>query len=152
MKKNRKLASIIIPVLNEEKYIEACINSIVLSTKKIEDMELIIVDGGSDDDTLRIIKGLIKIYPYIKLFHNGRQTTPISLNIGINNSSGKYIIRLDAHAEYAPGYINKCIISLDSSSNDVANVGGEIITKPGSNSLISNSIAKFHSVHLKEKL
>jgi len=138
----RKIASIIIPVLNEAKYIESCINSIVFSTKGIEEMELIIIDGGSKDDTLSIVKNLIKSYSYIKLFHNERQTTPISLNIGIKNSSGKYIIRLDAHAEYAPGYINKCIESLENSSEDIANIGGNIITKPGSSTIIGKSIAQ----------
>ena len=58
-KNNHNLVSIIIPVLNEEKYIESCINSVDLATDDIEGMELLIIDGGSKDGTLSIIKKLM---------------------------------------------------------------------------------------------
>ena len=49
-------ASIIIPVLNEEKFIEDCIESVINNTNDIEKMELIVVDGGSKDNTVEIVK------------------------------------------------------------------------------------------------
>lgn len=49
------------------------------------------------------------------------------MNIGIENSSGRYIIRLDAHAEYADDYFSRCVSLLDSTGAD--NVGGVMQTK-----------------------
>ena len=57
-------ASIIIPVLNEERFIEECIESVVSNTDDIEKMEIIIIDGGSEDTTLEIVK---KISQNIKM-------------------------------------------------------------------------------------
>ena len=49
------------------------------------------------------------------------------MNIGIKNSRGKYIVRLDAHSEYPVDYISKCISTLE--NVDADNVGGLAITK-----------------------
>ena len=51
-------ASIIIPVLNEENFIEECIDSVVSNTDDIEKMEVIIIDGGSEDNTVEIVKNI----------------------------------------------------------------------------------------------
>ena len=49
------------------------------------------------------------------------------MNIGIAQSKGKYIVRLDAHAEYDKDYISKCVYYLD--TTDADNVGGVVETK-----------------------
>ena len=59
------------------------------------------------------------------------------MNIGIKASVGKYIIRLDAHSEYAYDYISKCVYYLD--TTDADNVGGVAETK--SKGLVGNAIA-----------
>ena len=100
-------ASIIIPVLNEENFIEDCIESIFGNTDDIEEMEVIIIDGGSKDKTVEIIKKISSRYKNVILLHNPKKITPISLNLAINESSGEFIIRLDAHALYSKNYVNK---------------------------------------------
>ena len=141
MKKKEIIASLIIPVLNEDKYIVNCIDSIISKTKNLEEIEIIIIDGGSEDKTLQLVDKLKKEHDFIKLFHNIKRITPAALNIGIRNSSGKYIIRLDAHAQYDCGYIENCINILENSNKNIVNVGGPIETKTSSSGFFSQAIA-----------
>lgn len=114
--------SIIIPCLNEERYIGQCLTSIINSTYPKDSLEILIVDGGSSDRTQHIIQTLMCRYPFIRLLDNPKQITPVALNIGILESIGEYIIRLDAHAEYPEDYCERLVTQ--SISLDAANVGG----------------------------
>lgn len=103
--------SIIIPCLNEEKYIEKCINSILLNDYPKENYEIIVVDGGSTDRTLKILNKiqLSKINVPIKVFHNPKKIPPSAMNIGIKHSEGELIMRLDSHAYYPSNYISELV-------------------------------------------
>ncbi len=119
--------SVIIPVLNEEKYIEKCIESVIKQDYRKDDMELILIDGCSNDETVTIINDYIKRYNFIKLYKNKKRTVQCALNIGIKNAKGTYIVRMDAHSEYADNYVSKCIEYLEKTGAD--NVGGPMIAK-----------------------
>lgn len=115
--------SIIIPLFNEEKYIDGCIESLANQSYPREKMEWILVDGNSTDKTKAIIeKHMVqKQYPII-LLDNKERKTPYALNMGIKIAKGKYIIRLDAHASFSFNYIEKCVYYLE--KMDIENVGG----------------------------
>jgi len=70
-----------------------------------------------------------------------KKTVPYAMNIGIKSAKGKYIIRLDAHAEYNRDYISKNIYYLQTTEAD--NVGGIAETK--SNGTVGKTIAKMLS-------
>lgn len=123
---NRVEVSVIIPVYNEEKYVEKCINSLISQSYPREKMEWIIIDGNSSDHTIEIIKKYIDDYP-IRLVTNPKRKTPSSLNIGIQKSTGKYIVRFDAHAIFPETYIQDCISCLEETGAD--NVGGYVVTR-----------------------
>ena len=72
-------ASILVPVLNEEDFIENCLLSIISKTRDLSDMEILVIDGGSEDKTLDIVQNLIKQHAYIKLLHNPKKITPATL-------------------------------------------------------------------------
>ncbi len=133
--------SILIPTLNEELYIEDCLLSLVEKNDLINYCEILIIDGGSDDKTIEILESLQTKYSNIHILHNPKKITPSALNIGINASKGKYIIRLDAHAEYCKHYIDKTIKYLDKSDSKVLNIGGYIITKSKKNNLLAEAIS-----------
>lgn len=134
--------SVVMPVYNEEKYIENCIISLLKQDYPAEDMEWIFVDGKSTDRTKEIIDAFMLKYPnLIRIYDNPNKTVPYAMNIGIDASAGKYIIRLDAHAEYANNYISKCVYYLN--STDADNVGGVAETK--SKGFIGNAIAQMLS-------
>ena len=140
-KKYHFKASIIIPVLNEERFIEECIESVVSNTDDIEKMEIIIIDGGSEDTTVEIVKKISSKYQNVILLHNPKKITPISLNLGIKESSGEFIVRLDAHALYSKNYVNKCIQVLENSDENIGNVGGFIETKSTNSSIFSRAVS-----------
>ena len=125
MPENAKTVSVIVPVLNEEKIIREFISSLVAQTFPVDMMEWIMIDGGSSDRTAEVIGEYANEYPLI-LLHNDGKGTPHSLNMGIMNSTGKYIVRLDAHTIYPPEYIERCVWYLD--NTDADNVGGSVET------------------------
>lgn len=136
------IASVVMPVYNEEKYIDDCIKSLLEQDYPIEKMEWIFVDGCSKDKTVEILNGYKEKYPdLIKVFSNPNKIVPFAMNIGISKSIGKYIVRLDAHANYAKDYISKCVYYLD--TTDAENVGGIAETK--SKGFIGGAIAKMLS-------
>lgn len=137
---NRITVSVIVPVLNEEKHIRALLSSLVSQSFPIENTEWIFVDGGSRDRTLDIISEYLYDYP-LSLLHSDGHGTPYSLNIGIRNSIGKYIVRLDAHTVYPPDYIERCVWYLDNTEAD--NVGGRVETT--ADGFVGSAIAKILS-------
>lgn len=132
------MVSVVMPVYNEEKYIEHCIFSLLKQDYPKQQMEWIFVDGCSNDKTKQIIEGFMFQYPdLIKMYNNPNKTVPYAMNIGIEVSTGNYIIRLDAHSEYENDYISKCVYYLD--TTDADNVGGVAETK--SIGFVGNAIA-----------
>jgi len=119
--------SIIIPILNEEKYIAKCLDSIVDSDYDKDKMEVLLVDGGSSDKTVEIIREYQKNYPFFKLLHNPKKIVPVAMNLGIKKAKGEYIIRLDAHSSYPKDYFSKLILWHKKLNAD--NVGGFVITE-----------------------
>jgi len=130
--------SIIIPILNEEKYIKNCLDSIVNSDFDKNKMEVLLVDGGSEDKTIEIIKEYQKKYPFFKLLYNPKKIVPTAMNIGIKKAKGEYIIRLDAHSSYPKDYFTKLIYW--HKKLDADNVGGVVVTEIKNKTLTSNAI------------
>jgi glycosyltransferase involved in cell wall biosynthesis len=130
--------SIIIPCLNEERYIESCIDSILSANLEGYAKEIIFVDGGSLDRTVEIIEEYQKNYSFIKLLHNPKKFTPISMNMGIKASSGDYIFIISAHAEYESSYFSKLVKYIKELNANC--VGGVLQTEVKSSNKKSNSI------------
>ena len=88
---NVPLVSIVMPVFNGEKFISEAIESIL--KQSFEDFELIIIDDGSEDDTVKIIQSFND--KRIVLLHNTHDFI-VSLNKGLEYARGKYIARMDS--------------------------------------------------------
>lgn len=86
--------SIIIPVYNVEKYIDKCINSAVNQTLK--DIEIIIIDDGSTDNSINIIKKYEIRYSNIVVVNQSNKGVSASRNIGLDKAKGEYIYFLDS--------------------------------------------------------
>lgn len=139
---NEIVVSVVMPVYNEEKYIRECIESLLKQDYPQERMEWIFVDGCSKDSTVNILKEYQKSHPeLIRIEYNPNRIVPFAMNIGIVASRGKYIVRLDAHADYAQDYISKCVYYLE--ATDAENVGGIAETK--SHGVVGKAIAKMLS-------
>ena len=115
--------AIVIPTLNEERFISRCLDSIIKQTFKFEKMDVMIIDGGSNDKTKDIVAEYQKSHQNIRFIENKKKIQSVAFNIGIKNSTAPYIIRLDAHAEYDSKYISLCIENLKQDEKR-GNVGG----------------------------
>lgn len=136
--------AVIIPTLNEEKYIEKCIQSVINQSLPFDKMDVMVVDGGSKDNTRYIVSGMQKEWGNIRLLDNPGKIQSIAFNIGIANSSAPYIVRLDAHAFYKPYYIEGCIKGLKEDDKR-GNVGGQWDIQPQNTSLwaVTNAILNY---------
>ena len=128
---NFEKVSIIIPCRNEEKFIEKVIKNILNQTYPKDRMEVLFIDGMSEDKTYEIIKIYTRKYSFIRLLKNPYKYVPHAMNIGIKNAKGDIIIRMDAHSEYPLDYIEKLVYWLKKLKAD--NVGGVCITIPKNN-------------------
>lgn len=135
-----KLVSIIIACRNEEKFIAECLDSLIANDYPKDKMEILIIDGASKDKTKEIVQKYIERYSFIKVFDNPQRITPISLNIGIKNSQGEFIVILGAHAYYNKDYISKSVKRLIEFNVD--GIGGSMKAIVKKKTLIAKSIAK----------
>lgn len=88
------MISIIVPVYNTEKYLHRCIDSILLQS--YEDIELILVDDGSSDNSGTICDEYASKDSRIKVFHQVNQGVSVVRQIGVYNATGDYVIHVDA--------------------------------------------------------
>lgn len=126
--------AIIIPTLNEEKFISRCLDSVIAQTYPFEEMDVMVVDGGSGDRTKEIVGEYQQRYPNVRLINNPGKIQSIAFNIGVDNSTAPYIVRLDAHAFYKPYYIEGCVKGLKENDKR-GNVGGLWDIQPQNTSL-----------------
>lgn len=119
--------SIILPVRNEEKYITACVQSIFSQDYPADRMEVIFVDGCSQDRTVAMLRAMQAEHPQIVVLDNPNRTVPYAMNIGIRASRGEVIVRLDAHAEYPADYVRLSVETL--LTVDCENAGGVAVTR-----------------------
>ncbi len=133
------MISIIIPCRNEEKFISGTLDSIISGTYPINDMEILVIDGMSNDKTREIVKKYENDYSQIRLIDNPESTVPYAMNYGIKSAKGDVIIRLDAHSIYPENYIEKLVYWLNQLNAD--NVGGVWDTTPANSSLEAQAIA-----------
>lgn len=131
--------SVIVPCRNERDHIRGCIDSILATDYPRERLEIVVVDGESDDGTREILEARARDEPALRWLSNPARTTPAALNIGIRASSGRIVVRMDVHCRYPAHYIPRLVEWLESSGAD--NVGGACRTLPASETPTARAIA-----------
>ena len=86
VKNNLPLVSIIVPCRNEEEFIGRCLDSVVANMYPKDKLEILVVDGMSEDRTRRIVKRYEDKYPFVRLVDNPKYVSPAALNSGIEFS------------------------------------------------------------------
>ena len=97
--------SIIIPVYNNEKYIEKCIHSVLNQT--FGELEIIAVNDGSTDESGKILKNLERENVRIILLEQNNQGVAAARNLGVRKATGKYITFVDGDDYLKNDYIEK---------------------------------------------
>jgi glycosyltransferase involved in cell wall biosynthesis len=131
--------SVILPCRNEARYIDVCLESVIAAEFPKDQLELLVVDGQSNDGTAALVQRYAARHPWIRLLENPRRIVPAALNIGIREARGEIIIRMDAHVVYPPEYIPRLVAALEATGAD--NVGGGVITLPASRGAMARAIA-----------
>jgi succinoglycan biosynthesis protein ExoA len=101
---------IVIPCLNEEKYIENTTLQILENTKNFERL-IVIVDGGSTDRTLNVIRNLSEKYEGVTYLHNLKRIQSAAVNLAVSTfgQDFDFLIRIDAHSDYPADYCSKLL-------------------------------------------
>lgn len=114
--------SIIVPAHNAGRYIDKCIKSIVDQTYK--NLEIIIVENGSTDDTLKICSELAEKYKAIRVVSSSDSGVSRARNTGIRLSTGKYIAFADAD-DWLDETIIECAVRRF--KNNYLNIWGHVL-------------------------
>lgn len=130
--------SIIIPIYNEAKYIKALIQSLKCQDYPKDCMEVIFVDGASNDGSVDLIKEAMQgaALSY-RIVNNPKRNVSMSMNMGIRASHGEIIVRLDGHTQIPNTYISMNVHYLKTTK--ASNVGCLIDTQ--SEGLLGGAIA-----------
>ena len=96
---------IVIPCLNEEKYIERVVTKLAAEAERV-DLKLVVADGGSTDQTRPILKRLAGLNARIALMENPKRIQAAAINAAVRKygSNSRVLIRVDAHATYPDRY------------------------------------------------
>ncbi len=116
-----ELISVIVPIYNVEKYLRACIESIINQTYK--NIEIILVDDGSPDKCPNICDNYKKNDKRIRVIHKKNGGLSDARNAGIDNVSGKYICFVDSDDYIEIDYIEKLYNSLKKNNTKIAQCG-----------------------------
>ncbi len=106
------MGSVVIPVLNRAKYIGNAIEKVIEGTA--QDFEIVVVDNGSTDGTIKIVEEWAAKDDRVRLVHGTGKSIASALNEGIRAARGKYICQLDSDDEYVPETLEKMIAQLES--------------------------------------
>lgn len=101
------LVSIIIPIYNTEKYIYECLNSLI--NQSYSHIEIIVVDDGSTDNSLCLLKELSAKDSRLKVFSQPNQGVSAARNLALSKATGTYVMFVDADDWIDPHTIEKCL-------------------------------------------
>ena len=132
--------AVIIPTLNEEHFITCCLESVLGQTYPTDKMDIMVVDGGSTDNTCALVREMSSRCANIRLLDNPKRYQSAAFNTGVQASDAPYIIRMDAHATYDSHYIEHCV-KLLAEHTEYGNVGGTLDVLPQNDSLIARANA-----------
>ena len=149
---NTEAVSVILPVLNEERYLESAVNSI-LQQEFNGEIEVILAIGPSKDLTHEIASNLSRKDSRVKIVDNPSGKTAAGLNLAIKNSRNPIIVRVDGHANIPKNYISTAVELLRTTG--AVNVGGimaaegvtpfEMAVAKAMRSPLGVGAAKFHT-------
>lgn len=131
----RDLVSVIVPVYNIEDYLPRCLAS--LSSQTHQNIEIILVDDGSTDNSARICDAFIKTEPRAKVIHQENAQLWAARNAGKRNARGDYLMFVDGDDYLSPFFIESLLFVInDGDRFDIAMAGFKETTTFDDNSTV----------------
>ena len=109
--------SVIIPVYNSNNYLGQCLDSVLLQT--LQDIEVICVDDGSEDDSLLTLQGYAFLDQRMKIIQQQHLGPGAARNRGLKEASGEFVICLDSDDMFVPEMLEKMVEKAEKDSSDV---------------------------------
>ena len=100
--------SVIVPVYNVEKYLETCVNSLLVQSMEDGSMEIILVDDGSPDQCGELCDQLADSHKEIRVIHKTNGGLSSARNVGMHKAQGEYLVFVDSDDTLEPGAL-RCI-------------------------------------------
>lgn len=100
------MMTIIIPTLNEEKYLPKLLDSLVAQTDR--DFEVVVVDGGSRDKTVALAGKYGKKLQKLTVVQSDRASLPYQRNLGAAHARGEWFVFVDADSVFLPYFVSEC--------------------------------------------
>lgn len=122
------MISVIVPAYNAEKTIERCIRSIAAQTFK--NIEIIVINDGSTDNTEDRIKSLCLEFQYLRVFSQPNQGLSAARNKGIDESNGELLAFVDADDCIAPSMLEKLYDALEDTGAAISVCGFKKVYEP----------------------
>lgn len=113
--------SVIVPVFNSAKFLRKCLDSLVSQTYK--NIEIIVIDDGSTDDSREICDGYYHAYDFIKVYHQANQGVSIARNHGLDVITGEWFCFVDSDDYVEPNYIEAMASLINTSKDYVIKTG-----------------------------
>ncbi|NEU14572.1 glycosyltransferase family 2 protein [Methylobacterium sp. BTF04] len=103
---------IVVPVLNEERYLAKCIDALLDQDYRLI-QSIVIVDGGSSDSTRQIALDLCGKHRLVRLIDNPQRIQSVAVNlVAASALPGEILVRADAHADYPTDFVSQCVAAL----------------------------------------
>ena len=115
--------SFIMPILNEEKTLAQCLDSLLSLDYPKENVEILLALGNSTDETRSIVEVYSKKHHNIVILDNPTGNTSIGRNICIQHSTGEFLMNYSGHVVADKNLLKVLALKLSSSPNDIAAVG-----------------------------
>jgi glycosyltransferase involved in cell wall biosynthesis len=134
------MVTVIMPIRNEEAYIENSLRAVLGQDYPHDRLEIFIVDGMSTDATRSTIDRILAAAaqsPVVEVLENHAKIVSKGFNLALTRAKGDIIVRVDGHTEIAPDYVRQCVIALHRTG--AANVGGRM--NPVANGFIGSTVA-----------
>ena len=124
---SNSMVSIIIPVYNTEEFVEEAVRSIMNQT--LQDIEIIIINDGSTDNSLSIIRKLANEDYRIQVYSRGNQGPSATRNQGISIAKGKYLYFMDSDDYLEPEALESCFFKCEENALDFIFFDADILNK-----------------------
>jgi succinoglycan biosynthesis protein ExoA len=112
------------PTRNEARFIARTLGAILAQDYSPDSVEVIVVDGMSEDETRKIVREYASKDPRIVLLDNPGKIVSSGMNLGIKKAKGDVVFRVDGHSVIPPDYISQCVKWLK--KENVDGVGGAV--------------------------
>lgn len=104
---------VVVPTLNEERYILACLDSLLADAPDCL-RRIVVVDGGSTDRTVALVQALARRDSRVGMLHNPKRLQSAAVNLAARVEAPELpvLVRADAHSLYPPGWVRDCVTAL----------------------------------------